>query len=134
MTRENGNKGASQRVQGLLLAQFIEPARRRRQGTVRVVAGDIVRSLQLRNCTPLVCTAMQAQRFLRQNQLEVVKVEGPPSGQSTTVAVTYRVGDSARGGDLFHGLRGILREAFATEGGGEKALKRDRERFDRNQP
>ncbi|MGH9488271.1 MAG: hypothetical protein ACRD04_11870 [Terriglobales bacterium] len=130
---ENGSKGASKRVQDLLLARYIEPARRRGQKTIRIVAGDIVRELRLRDRAPQVCAAMQGVRFLKRNQLEILEREGPPSGQSTTVAITYALdGGAARGEALFESLRGILREAYAAEGGAERVIRRERAAFDRD--
>ena len=69
----------------------------------------------------------------------MVADEGPPSGQSTTVAITYEVlpaeGDIApapvRGSrrDAFLQLRGLARETFKVVGGGEGFIRRERERF-----
>jgi len=120
--------GNSQRVQDLLISKYFEPARRRRVSTVQVVAGDLARELGLSQRVPQVCSAMQGQRFLREQGLEIVKREGPPSGQGTTVALTYKLnGTSPEDPErLWQSLRGIFREAFAEEGGGEAWLKRER--------
>lgn len=81
---ENGSKGASRRVQDLIVAAYIEPARRRHESTVRVTAGELARALKLVNRGPQVCTAMQGQRFLQRNHLEILKRKGPPSGAASS--------------------------------------------------
>ncbi|TAN23086.1 MAG: hypothetical protein EPN33_06265 [Acidobacteria bacterium] len=126
-------KGTSKRVQALLLAHYIEPARQRGKKKVRVTAGEIIRELKLQNRAPQVCTAMQGQRFLKQHGLEIMKREGPPSGQSTTVAVTYIWNDNGQHKkDPLLALYGRLRDAFAAEGGAERALQKERTAFHRD--
>lgn len=126
--------GNSKRVHDLLRSKYIEPARRRRASQVRVVAGDLARELSLMTREPQVCTAMQGQRFLREQGLEVVKREGPPSGQGTKLALTYKLNGAARETQerLWDSMRGIFRESFAEEGGAEAWLKRQRAEFDRD--
>jgi hypothetical protein len=96
---------------------------------------------------PQVCTALQAEKFLRANGLEIEGVDGPPSKMSTTVVVRYRVADrgvqlagkkdplnreqmetgqedpSNRAFRLTERLRGILKEELAEYGGGEAFLR-----------
>lgn len=60
--------------------QYIEPARRRGEATVRIVAGDVHRALRFVNRVPTVCTALRSTGFLRNNGLILEKREGPPSG------------------------------------------------------
>jgi hypothetical protein len=123
--------GASRRVQEHILHRYIAPARRKRQNTVRVLAGDVVRALGLWTRVPQVCSAMQSQRFLRAQALDIVDRQGPPSGQSTTVAVVYQLRPEAEKPVTFESLRGILRDAYARRGGGEASLRRDRASFER---
>ncbi len=122
---------ATGNIQETLLNQYIGPARRRGATRVRVVAGDLVREMGLWKRVPQVCAAMQTKKFLRQNGLDIEKLEGPPSGQSTTVAVTYRLEPQKEKHDLFDRLRGIMREAYAREGGSEAFLRRERASFNR---
>jgi hypothetical protein len=67
--------------------------------------------------------------------LRIVSKTGPPSGQSTTVTFTYElegvVQNSASGLDAFLALRGIGKDIFASLGGGEKFLRRERAEFSR---
>jgi hypothetical protein len=100
--------------------------------------------------TPQICNALTGPKFLRENGLEIEKVEGPPSGQSTTVVIHYRVANSemhsgmrknpvdAIGTDnrnetpeewanrLTGKLFGLLKDEFAEYGGGEAFLHRIR--------
>lgn len=96
---------------------------------------------------PQICTAIQAEKFLRANGLEVEGVDGPPSKLSTTVVVRYRVinpGLHAGANQnwlekqqvnrkeespeewafrLTEKVRGILKEELAEYGGGEAFLR-----------
>ncbi len=83
------------RVRDWARREYIEPARARRQSTVRVVAGEVQKAVHLSNRVSLVCQALKSHKFLTENRLLLEKSEGPPSGMSTTVAYTYRVLDDA---------------------------------------
>ncbi len=113
---------------------YIDPARRKKESTVKIVAGDVVRSLKLKNRTPAVCQALAGKQFLRENNLKLEQREGPPSGLSTTTTFTYRLGDAAdappqpRLTDLL-ALRGIARDVYAAYGGGEAYLRQMRKDF-----
>ncbi len=91
--------------------------------------------------TPQVCSAIQSERFLHggEKKLEIVGVDGPPSKQSTTVVVHYRVVGSgpsassasanlredstARALRVAQGIRGLLKDELAQYGGGDAFLK-----------
>ena len=77
-------------VRGYVKGEYIEPARRRHEVLVRVVAGEVQKALGLRQRIPLVCEALKSRKFLEENHLLLEKLEGPPSGQSKTVTFTYR--------------------------------------------
>ncbi len=124
------------RVREYARREYIEPARARRQSSVRVVAGEIQKAVRLTNRVPLVCQALKSTKFLKENHLILEKVEGPPSGMSTTVAFTYRMmDDSVRQdstepeGAPFRKLRGVAKEVFRSLGGGEAFLRKEREQF-----
>lgn len=133
MNAGSSSVGASRRVQEHILHRYIAPARRKRQSTVRVRAGDVVRALGLWTRVPQVCSAMQSERFLRAQGLEVVARQGPPSGQSTTLQLTYQIQNGGGGGseDLMRSLYGRLRDAYAAEGGGEAFHRREKASFER---
>jgi 5-methylcytosine-specific restriction protein B len=113
--------------------KFVEPARQKRASNLTILAGDVHRGLRLTNRVPLVCQALTSRAFLEENHLELVKREGPPSGQSTTVVFTYRftnTGESeTKKPSAFLGLRGIAKQVFESVGGGEAFLRGERDRF-----
>lgn len=118
-------------------AQYIEPARRRGDETITVVAGTVLRDLQLRgDYAPSVCSALRARKFSAENDLELIRVDGPRSKASTTTAFTYRLprrsetGRSQPARNAIRDLRGIGRDMFAAVGGGERWLGKEREAFD----
>jgi 5-methylcytosine-specific restriction protein B len=71
--------------------EYIDPARRRGDSTVRIVAGDVQRAVNLSNRAALVCQALKSHKFLKENHLVLEKWEGPPGGVSTTVKAVYRL-------------------------------------------
>jgi hypothetical protein len=122
------------RVRDYARREYIEPARARRQSTVRVVAGEVQKAVHLSNRVSLVCQALKSHKFLTENHLLLEKWEGPPSGMSTTVTFTYRVLDTVEPSTQpeewpFKKLRGVAKEVFGSLGGGEAFLRRERETF-----
>jgi hypothetical protein len=112
---------------------------------VRIVAGDVHRSLRWTNRVPSVCTTLASRKFQNAIGVELVAREGPPSGFGTRAAFTYRLprthGSPDSGGkkrrnllDLF----GIAGDIFQELGGGENFIRREREdlsfRYDPNAP
>jgi len=91
------------------------------------------------------CTALTSDKFLRANGLEKEGVDGPPSKESPTVVVRYRLADSeartaieARSGGeidpqdetpserayrLAEKMRGLMKDELAEYGGGEAFLR-----------
>ena len=128
-------KATTQQIRDFVRREYIEPARRNKQPTVRVVAGDVHRAVRLHNRVPLVCQALRGKKFLEENRMTLEKLEGPQSGLSTTVAVTYRLADGpvARTESSeefpFVRLRGIAKEVFRRLGGGEQFIRHEREQF-----
>jgi hypothetical protein len=81
---------------------------------------------------PLVCQALESEKFLQGNELKLVSKTGPPSGQSTTVTYTYEFASSKvpfQKDDPWHRLRGVLKDVFAELGGGEQYLQAERNNF-----
>ena len=104
--------------------------------TITVVARDVLRALKLRGgYAPGVCSALRTAKFCKENDLELIREDGPPSKQSTTTSFTYRfLGDSAQRHDRparngIWNLVGAGKETFAALGGGERWLRREREAF-----
>src|SRR5271165_3584755 len=116
-------RDSSDRVREYVRTRYIEPARRNGNLTVTVVAGEVQKGVGLQNRVPLVCQALKSKKFLAENDLALEKLEGPPSGMSTTVKVTYRLGNK-QGKPVspilrLLELRGLGKELFASLGGGE---------------
>src|SRR5258706_15344308 len=71
--------------------RYISAARRRKEKTVAINAGEVHRALALNNRVPLVCAALGSKKFLTEHGLRLLSKTGPPSGQSTTVTFTYEI-------------------------------------------
>lgn len=112
---------------------YIRSARRRGLSRFQVNVGEVHRALKLHNRIPLVCAALQSKKFLKENRLQLVGRTGPPSGQSTTVTLTYEILKAPEiepsVPELFLGLRGIAKDAFKSVGGGEAFIRRERQHF-----
>lgn len=126
--------GNNDRVREYARREYVEPARRHGEITVRIVAGDVHKGLGLHNRSPQVCSALRSQKFLEENHLALVKAEGPPGGMSTTMTFTYRILDSGESGesakaDPLDRLWGIGKEVFQDLGGGEAFIRSERESF-----
>jgi hypothetical protein len=126
---------ASDLVRGHASQRYLAAARRRGDKTVSINVGAVHKALALNNRVPLVCAALASRKFLTENHLRLISKTGPPSGQSTTVTFTYEIvadkEKSAEGLDAFLALRGIGKEIFASLGGGEAFLRRERAEFSR---
>lgn len=126
--------------------KYIEPAIQRGERKIQIRAGDIHKQLVLKNRVPLVCQALGSEIFLKGNNLILESKEGPPSGQSTTVVFTYRIGEGIaapppsqpqqgsalpRRRDLLRllDLKGIGKEMYAALGGGENFIRTERKAF-----
>jgi len=145
------NHGLSDQVRAVALEKYVHPAIRAGKVQFSVAVRDLMRHLQAdgfpeRNW-PQVCTAIQAQKFLRENGLEIEGVDGPPKKQSPTVVVRYQVvsraakpttgtvelegemanlkeeSPSERSYRLTERMRGLLKEELAEYGGGEAFLR-----------
>ena len=134
---------ASDQVRAYVRSHYIAPARKAGFPTVRVRAGEVHKALKwdLRR-VPQVCAALSTRKFMRSANVELVKKSGPPSGQSTTVELTYKLLDEGKAqtsprqaasqpervkdGSGLEALYGILEEEFKALGGGEAFLKAER--------
>ena len=142
--------GLSDWVRTVAKAKYVQPALRsgKKQFSIRV--RDLLTDLSSegfpKRHTPQICTALQTSKFLLENGLEIEGVDGPPSKQSPTVVVSYRVADSSaqssvrkRGHEdelmeaeqedpdawalrVTEKLRGLLKEELKEYGGGEAFL------------
>jgi hypothetical protein len=142
------NSGLSDRIRDLAKANYVAPALRAGKEQFSIRVGDIRRDLRAEpqgfppRHNAQICSALQTTKFLRENGLEIERVDGPPSGQSSTVVVHYRVSTSvfheaaaataqtrpiedpsARAFRLTEKLRGILKEELAEYGGAEGFMR-----------
>ena len=125
------------RIRSHVAGHYVEPARSRGEETITVIAGAVLRDLQLRgDYAPSVCSALRARKFSAEHDLELLRVDGPRSKQSTTTAFTYRLSrrevvtvPPGPAGNAVRSLRGVGKETFAALGGGESWLRRERESF-----
>jgi hypothetical protein len=142
--------GLSDKVRSTARAGFVQPAIRsgKREFSIRVrdLLDTLVPAGFPAGHTPQVCSAIQTAKFLEENGLEIVDVDGPKSKVSTTVVVHYRIADGhpaaadrstppqehsgvreedaeARARRLASRLRGLLKDELAEYGGGEAFLK-----------
>ena len=122
----------SSRIRDYARQQFLEPARKRGDAIVRIVAGEVHKGLHLDNRVPQVCAALRSGTFLRENHLTLERMDGPPSGMSTTVTFTYRLLEGNRSDASAPGLDriwGIGKDVFQSLGGGEAFIDSGRDQF-----
>jgi len=133
------------------LEKYVQPALLAGRIQFSVAVRDLMNHLQARGFPqrnwPQVCTAIQTQKFLRENGLEIERVDGPAKKLSSTVVVRYQVAGrgarpiaggaelgepvaipadetaSERAFRLCEKLRGLLKEELAEYGGGEAFLR-----------
>ena len=145
------NHGLSDQVRAVALEKYVQPAILAGKSQFSVAVRDVMEHLKAEGFPPKnwpqICSALQAERFLRTNGLEIEGIDGPPSKMSTTVIVRYRVRvpgvqketrerlpdggginpseetPSARAYRLTEKLRGLLKEELAEYGGGEAFLR-----------
>lgn len=138
-------------IREYIRTRYMEPARNRRETLVTLRAGDIHRELGLKNRVPNVCQVMESRLLEREAGVKVSSKQGPPSGRGTTLTITYTVdlaelakrgavegvSEASGGSDpaeqpwvrLFYELRGMGKDVFAAEGGGEAFINRERAEF-----
>jgi hypothetical protein len=132
MKTSNSIKGDTARVRRYAQDHYVRPARRERRTTFKVVVGEIHKALGFSNRVPLVCNALSSRKFLEENSLRLINRTGPPSGQSTTVMLTYELLEGSSQPEPFaalHALRGAGKEIFRSLGGGEAFLRKERASF-----
>jgi hypothetical protein len=89
------NRGSSDQVRAIAKEKYVRPALDSGKTRFAVAVKDIWEDLVAQGFPPAnvpqVCTALRKKEFLRENGLEIESIDGPPSKQSTTVVVRYRV-------------------------------------------
>lgn len=125
------------RIRSHVVERYIDPARSRGEETITVVAGAVLREMELRgDYAPSVCSALRARKFCTENDLVLIREVGPKSKQSTATAFTYRLPTSSTAGragrSAIWDLLGVGEATFAALGGGERWLTRERAAFVRS--
>ena len=145
--------GLSERIRNLAKTKYVEPAIRAGKDRFSIRVSDIRNDLRAGaggfppSHNAQICSALKTTKFLRENGLAIETVEGPPSGQSSTVIFHYRVSSSdlkgtspatdagtgepsifvedpcARAFRLTEKLRGILKDELAEYGGAEGFMR-----------
>ncbi len=141
--------GTSERIRALARTKYVETAVASGRDEFSIRVRDLIGDLKGEGLggghTPQICSALKTAKFLRENGLEITKVEGPQSKMSPTVVFSYRVakadGQSGAGSDpaarrsqaqedpaerarrVAGKLRGILKQELAEYGGGEAFLR-----------
>jgi hypothetical protein len=143
--------GLSDQVRAAAEEKYVYPAIQAGRARFSIAVRDLMGILEKQGFParnwPQICTAIQADKFLRTNRLEIESVEGPPSKLSTTVVVRYRVvngreqahpGDSAPAGPraqassespeewakrVTEKMRGLLKDEIAGFGGTEAFIR-----------
>jgi hypothetical protein len=140
--------GSTDRVRRTATEQYIAPARRRNETTVKIHSGAFGKFLVQNNILPpnrfpIICNALKSGKFLKENRLVLEEIQGPPSGRSSTVTFVYKVEPQApsppgsssdpdtNSPNSFLNLRGILKETYKQFGGAEQFHRRERESWDR---
>jgi hypothetical protein len=137
----------SDRIRGIIQDHYIRPALRAGSVRLSIRARDILKEAEAtedfpRGRTPTICSVLQSKKLLIENGLEIESIEGPPSRQSRTVVVHYRVVNPAKlamsAGDavaelnepsaerarrLTEKLRGLLKKELAEYGGAEGFMR-----------
>ena len=122
-----------------VIATYVQPARQRREKTIEVRVGNVLKELGWSNRTPSVFSTLSSQAFQKEAGVELIEKRGGPAsgGPSTTVQFIYRVLDSASpsapvdkavpNGAGLMSLYGICKDTFRQLGGGEAFLKAERD-------
>ena len=69
--------------------KYVIPSRSARKETVQINVGEIHKAIGYKSRCPLVATAIGAMKFRNENNLELIRTDGP--GQSTTTTYTFRL-------------------------------------------
>lgn len=119
------NTGLSERIRQVALEKYVQPnaqARRNFSIAVRSLLRDLQETEFPSGHTPQVCSAIQSRKFLLENALNIERVDGPPSKQSSTVVIHYCFQQ-----DGPEQVQPDSADEFAQESSGERAVRLARE-------
>jgi hypothetical protein len=138
--------GLSDRIRKIAQGKHVRPAMGAGKREFSISVRDLMEEAEAEGIStkqrvPAFCTSIQKDSFLRENNLEIVSVDGPVSKLSTTVVVHYRVAakrhaeqtkdtrlpicetPAEKAFRLTEKLRGLLKDELAEYGGGEAFLQ-----------
>jgi hypothetical protein len=131
-------KRLADRVRETVLREYIAPAASRGDKSITVTAGDVAKSMKLKDRTPAICAALLSKALLEEGHLALESRTGPPSGIGTRAQYTYRIVDRAGteaisgldgARERFNSLRGAGRVVYGELGGGAKYMESERADF-----
>lgn len=131
---------ASEQIRERAWKRYIEPQIRRGQRSIRMPIKPLMKEMESdgfqTNRPRQFCTALQKREFLRDKKLVLNRVEGPPSGTSTTVVLHFHYGGdlgkplapngetpAQRAYRLTEKLRGRFKDEIAAHGGTEGFIR-----------
>ena len=80
--------------------RYVEVARRARQKTVTIVAGEVGRDLGLSGRMPNICQVLQGRKFLEMAGVRLLNIEGPEASASTRFHYEIENISPSSGGEL----------------------------------
>ncbi|HTJ30565.1 MAG TPA: hypothetical protein VL346_08700 [Acidobacteriaceae bacterium] len=125
-------KGSSEIVRDVAYGKYVRPAIQKGKIAFSISVKDLMQELRPAgfpsNNYPQICSSIQGKKFVEANRLRIVRTEGPPSGQSSTVVVHYErlpedSGPTGNAPDLGDGASGNSGSAVAMETPAEKATR-----------
>lgn len=88
------NHGLSDQVRAVAKAKYVIRAEEEKKRSFPISVKELLQILEGNGFPPnharQVCTAITSGKFLRENGLEIERIDGPPSKTSTTVVVHYK--------------------------------------------
>jgi hypothetical protein len=144
--------GSSDLVREIALENYIQPAISSGRRQFSIAVKDLMKDLRPRGFPASnysqICSSIREKGFVKGNGLKIIGLDGPPSGQSSTVVVHYeRIGiglpgsqtspassaisgepesvenPAARAQRMAEKLRGLLKAELQEYGGGEAFLR-----------
>lgn len=82
-------KSGGDNVRKYVKLRFINPARVKKSGKVTFTAEEIEKGMGLGNKYPLICSALDTNKFLEYARVELIKREG--AAQGSTAKWTFKV-------------------------------------------
>ena len=73
----------SDHIRQYVFEQYVVPSRKNQSEKVTVRAGDVAKGMQMKTRIPLVCEALQAEKFQSQFGISLLERTGPKKGPNT---------------------------------------------------